>query len=226
MNMTGNIWTAALLVAALAAPAAQAALVTELNGTVIGFDDLVVSPAEPYGPVEVGGGTGYSVLASAAGGNLALGEAPFGAWGLGSNGMWSLGKTFAGVDGGVDPLIGAASLTFEFATPVMAVGAFLNYDPDFLTFGIPEIISIAVYDKDGVELEPMSFLPIYTGEDSLNDGAFYGIALSQPVISKFVVYGPYAVVDDLTFAVPEPSTYALLLGGLALLGVVASRRRG
>lgn len=232
MKTNDKLWIAALMAGALLAPAAQAALIdTPFAGSVIGFDDLVVSPENPNGPVEVGGGIGYSVQATSSGGNLSLGEAPFGAWGLGSNGEWSLGKTFAGVDGGVDPQFGAASITFDFGPNKLAkVGAFLNYDPDFLTFGIPEVISIAAFDENGIELESW-FLPIDTSADPINGGAFYGIALDQALISKFVVYGPYAVVDDLTFAVateiPEPSTSALLATGLGLLGLIgAHRRRG
>jgi len=224
MNITKSIWTAALLAGALVAPLAQAALVTnpaDAGSFSVNFDGLVVPPTAPNGPVAIAPG----VSVSATGGNLSLGEAPFGAWGLESNGMWSLGKTFAGVDGGVDPLFGAASLTFTFDTPLFAVGGFLNYDPDFVTLGIPEIISIAALDQNGVELESW-YLPIATGPDSVNAGAFFAIALDQPLIKKFVVYGPYAVIDNLTYApVPEPATYVLLLGGLALLGLMGARRR-
>lgn len=217
--------TTLVLALTVAAPAARADLVTAISGLTVGFDDLIVSPAEPNGPVEVGGPVGFSILASSRGGGLSLGEPILGSWGLGSNGEWSLGKTFAGVDGGVDPVAGAASLVFDFGAPVFAAGGFLNYDPDFLgPQGVPEVLSIAAYDSGGAELESW-FLPIWT-PGGLNEGAFYGIALNEPLIARFVVFGPYAVIDDLTVApVPEPSTYALLLFGLVALGLVAAHRR-
>jgi hypothetical protein len=214
---------AAVAAGVLAAPAAQAGIVRSISGTVIGFDGIVVPPSSS-GPVSVGSG----VSASSVGGTLQVGEAPGGAWDLGTNGFWSLGKTFAGVNGGVDPQTGAASVVFDFTTAQAQVGGFLNFDPGFETFGIPEVLSFAAYDAAGNELESW-FLPLdaISTPGAINGGEFYGIGREQADIARFVVFGPYAVVDDLTFtatAVPEPSTYALLLAGLGLLGFMARRR--
>jgi hypothetical protein len=225
MKRLKQYWIAVLAAGALAAPAAQAEIVRSISGTVIGFDGLVVLPSAPNGPVSAGSG----VSVSSVGGSLTLGEAFGGAWSLGDNGFWSLGKTFAGVDGGVDPLTGAASIRFEFASLQAQVGGFMNFDPGFETFGIPEVLSFAAYDSGGNELESW-FLPLdaIVTPGAFNGGEFYGIGRETADIASFVVFGPYAVIDDLTFTttpIPEPSTYALLLAGLGLLGFMARRRR-
>jgi hypothetical protein len=229
MKRLKQLWIAVLAAGALAAPAAQADIVRSISGTTIGFDGLVVLPSAPNGPVNAGSG----VTVSSVGGGLSLGEAPFpGAWDLGTNGFWSLGKTFAGVNGGVDPLAGAASLRFDFATPQAQVGGFMNFDPGFETFGIPELLSFAAYDAGGNELEswflPLDAIVTPPAPDDINFGQFYGIGRLSADIASFVVFGPYAVIDDLTFTttpIPEPSTYAMLLAGLGLLGFMARRRR-
>jgi hypothetical protein len=220
------IWKAcvAALGAALAAPVANAALITSLQGTVIDFDEGGVQLGQPNGPVQVGTSEGIFVEVSSVGGPLSVGEAPFGAWGLGSNGEWSLGKTFAGVDADVDPVDGAPALVFDFGTERWArVGAFINFYPDTLGFFGPEPLSIHAFDENGVELDSY-FVPIVT-PDEINGGAFFGIALAEATIAKFVVYGPYAAVDDLTVApIPEPSSYALMLVGVGMLGWLLRRR--
>jgi hypothetical protein len=220
-------WAAA--VAAAAVLPAHAALVfdpTELAAggalTVLGFDSPTGS--DLTSPVDIGG-----VLFSTAGGPGSLGLAPLGVWVLGSNGVWSGDKTFAGVDGDFDATGGVASIVFDFgARRVRGIGGVMNYDPDF-TYGdplaLPLPLNIAAYDAGGALLEDYE-LPVVT-PDGFNDGVFYGILRDAPEIARFVISGPYAVIDDLTFTtpVPEPSTCALLLTGLGLLGFSARRRR-
>jgi hypothetical protein len=220
-------WAAA--VAAAAVLPAHAALVFDASDlaaggplTVFGFDSPTGSGLTT--PVDLGG-----VVFSTTGGRGSLGEAPLGAWVLGSNGVWSGGKTFAGVDGDFDAGGGVASMSFDFgALRVRGIGGFMNYDPDF-TYGdplaLPLPLYIAAYGAGGTLLEDYE-VPVFT-PDGFNAGVFYGILRDAPEIARFVVSGPYAVIDDLTFTapVPEPSTYALLLAGLGLLAFAARRRR-
>jgi hypothetical protein len=215
---------------ALAVLPAHAALITspaELPGTAIsitiGFDGPTGSNLSS--PVDVGSG----ILFSTTGGPGSIGEAPLGAWSLGGNGLWSGGKTFAGVDGDFDGAGGPASMIFDLGgLLVRGVGGFMNFDPDFtygdpLSFPLP--LYVAAYDASGALLEDYD-VPVST-PNGFNDGAFYGIARIDADIARFVISGPYAVVDDLTVAaIPEPSTYAMLLAGLGLLGFVARRRTG
>jgi hypothetical protein len=220
----------AVVAAVLCTTAAQAAgLVSNpaLLGPafVIQFDSELGSGLTS--PVEVGTGTGYSVSFSTAGGAGFVGTpSPLGVWALEGvagegNGTWT--RTSAGVEGGVDPI---ASMTFTLnGFTAFGIGGFLNFDPTF-TFGggSPLPLYIEARDALGMVLDSQE-LPISTPE-GFNEGAFFGFRFDTPVIASFYIEGPYAVIDDLTIApIPEPSTYAMLLAGLGLLGLWARRAR-
>jgi hypothetical protein len=228
MKSNWKVWVA-VLATAFSASAAQAALISspgQLSPTfVIGFDTNTGSGITT--PTEVGGGTGYSVSFTPAGGPGSVGLAPSGTWLLepaigAGNGTWGDGKTFAGVDGGVEPIIASMTFTLNGFT-AFAIGGFLNFDPTF-TFGLgsPLPLYIAALDANGDVIEDQE-LPIFT-PDGFNAGAFYGFRFDDPVIAAFYIEGPYAVIDDLAVqAVPEPSTYALLAAGLAMLAFMMRR---
>jgi len=226
-RILGTCLTAAFI--ALAIEPVQAALITSpsdlANSISFSFDDPAGS--DLTSPVDLGNG----VMFSTTGGPGSIGEAPLGAWSLGSNGFWAGSKTFAGVDGDFDDAGEVASMIFDFgSSPVSGVGGFMNFDPDF-TYGDPLLLPlplyIAAYDAEGNLIEGHE-LPIFT-EDGFNDGAFYGIATGSADIAQFVISGPYAVVDDLTVAadaaeVSEPATPALMLACVGALGFMARRR--
>ncbi len=229
--MTPNLARAlASLVVAFAAGPLHAALITSAsdlaNTSTFNFDTPAGSNLSD--PVALGNGVTFSTT----GGPGSIGEAPTGAWTLGSNGFWSASKTFAGVDGDFDGAGEPASMIFDFGdNPVSGVGGFLNFDPDF-TYGdplsLPLPLYIAAYDAQGNLIEGHE-LPLFT-PDGFNDGAFYGISIDDPTIAQFVISGPYAVVDDLTVAgnavaIPEPATPALLLACIGL-ATLLGRRRG
>jgi hypothetical protein len=226
---------AAVGAAALAALPAHADLVTspaDLPVTPFAFTLGFNAPAGSNltSPVVLGRGVTFST----SGAPGSLGEAPLGTWFLedsalgGGNGRWSQGKTFAGVDGDFASDGSVVAMRFSFDKPVQGVGGFMNYDPTY-TFGVsgslPLPLYLAALDTAGNVLEDWE-VPILTpgGE---NEGAFYGIGRGSADIAAFVISGPFAVVDDLQVAaVPEPSTWAMLLAGLALLGYSARRSRG
>jgi hypothetical protein len=226
MTTRWKLWAVAAA-AALAATSARADLLFDPSeigpGILVDFDAPAGSGLTS--PVDVGVGTGYSILFSTSGGPGSVGVAPLGAWVLGSNGDWAGDKTFAGVDGGIGDDDSIASMTFDFGgLTVQRIGGLLNYDPDF-TYGggFPLPLYMAAYDSAGMQLEDYE-LPVST-PSGFNEGVFYGIGRQSADIAKLVIEGPYAVVDDLTFStpVPEPSTYAMLLAGLGLLGFMARR---
>ena len=134
-----------------------------------------------------------------------------GAFGFNQNGKWQ-DMALA------SPNDGFSMMQLAFAKPVVAVGALFNYGR---TYGDA---TIAAYDANHQLIESVVLninLP-----DSVNEGVFYGFSESTASISYFVMSGAHIAATGFTvLAVPEPSTYAMLLGGLALLGYTARRRR-
>jgi hypothetical protein len=177
-------------------------------------------------PVAIGNGVTFSTT----GGPGSLGGAEFGAWSLGSNGFWSGGKTFAGVDGDFDVNGQPAGMLFDFGgLLVKGVGGVMNFDPDFTfggpTFAFPLPLYIAAFDKSGTLLEEYE-LPLINTSNGFNEGVFYGIGRDQADIASFLISGPYAVVDDLQIAaIPLPPTAWLMGAGMVLLGWQARRRK-
>jgi hypothetical protein len=206
-----------------AAPA-QAALVTDPI-RILTFDDAAGYDLASS-RVQIGASVGADVGVSAAHGALHFG-APLGAWSLGSNGEWTSAKTFVGIEGGGHPATGHfPTLVFDFGgKAVRSVRAQVNFVPDIVYGGgLPLPLSIAAFDRSGRLIESHE-LPVFTPA-KVDAGPFFGIELTTPRIARFEVSGPYAVVDDFTFSapVPEPGTVALLIAGLAAVGLVARRR--
>lgn len=143
---------------------------------------------------------------------------------FGDNGVWSLGKTFVALD-----TLGTSADTFSFdfdGGTVAAVGGFFNYYRGAGELG--DSLTISAYGVGGALLETrtISFnFGAAPGDEGL--GLFAGIRRDLPEIARFTVSGDSVGVDFLGFtaAVPEPSTYAMLLAGLGLLGLAARRAR-
>ncbi len=213
MKTYSNFAAAAVL--ALAIPAANAALVMDPMDLGAGlitedFETVIGGP----GPVAVNAdvtisGVGFPPA------SLTIGDNGF--WALGENGAWSLGKTFAGHNAAIGGLL----ISFQRKT-FDAVGGFFNF---FRTVdGNP--LQLLALDVDGNPLEGHS-VTITTAADGYNEGAFYGIRRSQADIGWLMVTAPYVAIDDLAYTapVPEPTTYAMVFAGLALLGLARQRSK-
>jgi len=139
-----------------------------------------------------------------------------GTYGFEPNGIWD-GMTMAGLN------TTSGTMTFAFASPVNAVGGFMNYAP---ATGTP---TIAVYDAGMNLLESATLSFSVSGA---NAGQFLGF-LENSNISFFTLTDAYIGITDLTVwsepgngdhcnPVPEPSTFILL--GAGLLGLCIRSR--
>jgi len=200
------------VVVALLAVQAGATVVTSIPGGTV----IPMTPMNYFGggPISFAPGVTWSSTNTTNQGGSVFGWT--GGYGYLSNGAW---------DGALGPMAGlndssaffgvTDTMTFAFATPVGAVGGFLNYVPDFGP------ATIAVWDPSGNFIESFD-LTFLTGGGT-NTGAFYGFQETTP-IGYFTLSDAYVGVVNLTTApIPEPNS--LLLIGTGLLGAFGVVRR-
>lgn len=173
-----------------------------------------------FGPVALPGGITFTA-APGNGGNSGQGSViGQGSYGLSSNGNFGGSATYIGVDSRT----GFATLTF--GTTVSSFGGYWNYSPNS---GNAPVIS--AYDESDNLLGSydLSVLAPISTPSGFNQFAFRGIQSDSADIKSFRFGGSYLLLagtpDGQIPAVPEPETYAMLLAGLGLLGVVKRNRK-
>jgi hypothetical protein len=207
----------ACVTVALLAGAASASVVTSIpDGTVVSM------PAVNYfgsGPQVVAPGITWTSTNAGNQGGSVFGYT--GTYGFLANGEWdgSLGP-MAGVNDSFDAFGVTDTMTFSFATPVSAVGGFLNYVP-----GDSTPTNIAVYDAAGnlIESDTLTF----STSGGVNTGEFLGFQESTADIASFTLTDNYLAITNLTIAsaVPEPGMFLPLAGLVAAVGLGLFRRK-
>ncbi len=162
------------------------------------------------GPVQVGGLVGADVVFTSTNGAGWLTN--FNGWGLVANGTWTAARNgYSGINGTADPM------SFTFASPVSAVGGFMNYAVPYgsVTFEVLGAGNVVLETYDLTSAGPIS---TPSGTDA---GAFRGIVRSSADIVALRITGGYALLDDLTFSKATPIPTASRSGLVVLCLLVA-----
>lgn len=212
---------AAALLAAAALPA-QAALVASpgaLGGTPVtvdfeAFDGLLGSAAQTVAPGIVFTGDSHAELGASV-------------RDLGDNGAWTVignaDRSGHFVASGV-----AGELRFTFTDALAnGAGAYVSlYSLSALPF--PLTLEVSAYGQNNqiIETHNVTFNAA-SGSQGYDEGLFVGITRTQGDIRAIAFKGVGVVADNLAVsAVPEPQTYALMLAGLGIVGMLYRRRLG
>ena len=144
-----------------------------------------------------------------------------GGYGFQTNGNWGTGLSMIGTNSR------DTSMTLSFDTAVSGVGAFLNWSR--FSDGTPDgdLPIISIYDAAHTLLESYT-LTFATGGGN-NSGEFHGFLRGTADIASITFDGGFIGAANLEVvtapAIPEPSTYALMIAGLGVVGFIARRRK-
>ena len=142
-------------------------------------------------------------------------------YGFQTNGNWGTGLSMIGTNSQ------NTSMTLSFDTAVSGVGAFLNWSR--FSDGTPDgdLPIISIYDAAHTLLESYT-LTFATGGGN-NSGEFHGFLRGTADIASITFDGGFIGAANLEVvtapAIPEPSTYALMIAGLGVVGFIARRRK-
>jgi PEP-CTERM motif len=217
--------------ALLATPGARAAAIASptstITGTVITFNEF--DGLTTTGPLLVAPDVTFSsVPNSVVGANNQD---------LGNNGLWGArgdiertpgdGSTLVSTPTGDGNFVASAFVArrgefgFDFGlNPVQSVGAFVNQ----FQGTAPNSMVVLAYGVDGEVLESFS-IGVDTDVNGYNEGLFVGFQRASADIYGFGIADGTFVLDNLTYAVPEPGSLAMVLAGLGLLVSVSRHRR-
>lgn len=149
---------------------------------------------------------------------------------LEGNGLWGA-RVVSTPTGSGNFLAATSGLYFNFGAdgPQARVGAFFNLTQP-LSGPKDNRITLFALDANFNVLESLQFT-VDTDFESYNEGVFAGFERASADIYNFQVFanpGATLVMDNLHLSitpVPEPATYALLMGGLGVVGWMSRRRQ-
>ncbi|UUX96911.1 PEP-CTERM sorting domain-containing protein [Aquabacterium sp. J223] len=136
----------------------------------------------------------------------------------------------------VPPLFVAplATYTFNASTPLSSLELSFWYSVPGDLSGAVALVSIGTAVLPDTPGDAFSFLVNNPGPAGNGDDAFINATLTLLPAGDYTLAfasapGAAVKIDDVTIittAIPEPETYALLLGGLGVMGLAARRRQG
>lgn len=230
MKFIGFIIAGAIALAAQSAAASVVIMPPKTTSATLdhwGQARTMIEQANPYtsGPVEMASGVTFrSTTRHSVAGYV-------GEYGFGANGVWS---------GPAKPMIGlnaaVGDMTIDFQTPVSGVVAELNW----IAGGqgsLPVIMSI--YNSAGVLLETFQ---LSGGKDADQSPGVFGFERAGADIARLVLsngwigardfhtrtipeFGGFAGEARLSAPVPEPQTWAMMILGFGLTGLMFRARR-
>ncbi len=122
---------------------------------------------------------------------------------------------------------GAFTDTIDFTIPSGSLQSSAN--PLLVSLGgtdVYKIINLAYSVYDGTSVSPGASYGTFLGDNTTHDLALAGAGAYHIIVSGSAVGsmgGSYGVA--IVSGVPEPETYAMMLGGLGLMGVIVRRRK-